>query len=184
MAYMRERMSRHALACDMFVPQAQKDPPDKQVNLQAGQYDEDVVSKDMTSIMLCSPEDLVAILLRIPKLDPDLPSTSVSPARPNNNIIADEDQSIMLDETINSNAYKVNTEAGHHALDVLNGGDKPATDNNGLPIAKIRGGEGGLPAEAAKAHKHSNERFLKNMKLPPQVPDKSKLPNGANSQVQ
>ena len=139
------------------------------------QHNQEAVSKKATG---GTPHSPYAIAVLSPAID-KLPSTSVSPASPSNNAIFDKDQSVMLDKTINSNTYEVNTEAGHHTLDVLNEGNGPAPNNTSPPIAKTRGSDQGPLVETASIER-SNEHFSGHKELMPRVPNKPKPPNKAD----
>ncbi|KAF8742376.1 hypothetical protein AX14_004929 [Amanita brunnescens Koide BX004] len=119
----------------MFAPQAQSGPHDKLVDLNNRQHSQEIVSKKAASETLCSPYAMAAITPSIAK--PDLPSTSVSPASPNNDPISNKDQLMTLLKTVNNEAY----------------------DGIGLPMVKIWGGEleNEWLIEAVEVHGRSNE---------------------------
>ena len=125
-AYIRERMYRRSSACDAFVPRACKDPPDKPVETDARQIGQDIVSVNTTSVALHSPDNLATFELLVPESEPSPPSTSVSPASPNNDLISKEDQLIVTQTRYNNETYKVEIETHEYrrVLDDVNGGNE------------------------------------------------------------
>ena len=79
-AYVRERIGRRTLACDSFVPQAQKEPPDKMVDSEMhGRHGQEVVTNPE-----CSNERPFYHGRHMLPVPTDLPSVSVPPASPTN----------------------------------------------------------------------------------------------------
>ena len=125
-AYIHERMNRRTLSCDVFVPRARKDPPDKPAELDARQNGQETVSVNTTSVALHSPDNLVTFMLLVPESDLSLPSTSVSPASPNNDLISKEDQLIVTQTRYNNETYKIEIETHEcrRVSDDVNGGNE------------------------------------------------------------
>ena len=69
--YVRERMSKHALACHTVVPRARGGPPDKSVDADARQPGQEVVSESTANVMPHSPDDLVVLAPLVPRPDPN-----------------------------------------------------------------------------------------------------------------
>ena len=161
----------YPLDYDMLAMRAREDLPDKPVGSDVRQHNQEAVSEKVTGGTPHSPYAIAVLSLAIDKL----PSTSVSPASPSNDAIFDKDQSIMLDKTINSNTYEVNPEAGHHTLDILNEGNRPAPDNMSPPIAKARGNDQGPLVETASIE-CSNEHFSGHKELVPRFPTSQSRP--------
>ena len=190
-------MSKCSPNYNMLVPQAWEGLPDKPVDADTRQPSQEVVSENTANVTPHSPDDLVVFAPLVPRPDPNTPSTSISLARPNNDLISDEDRSTALDETIDNNTYKVDTEASRCMLDVLNEGNEASAT---WSLEVVREGAGtprshakpiinqpaidGLPAEAAEVHERLNERLQKNVELVPRVPVNSKPPDEAAIQVQ
>ena len=178
--YIHERMDRRSSASDTFIPRARKDPPDKPVETDARQIGQDIVSVNTTSVALHSPDNLATFELLIPESEPSPPSTSVSPASPNNDLISKEDQLIVMQTRYNNETYKVEIETHEcrRVLDDVNGGNEasgtrlhkvknedvkplhsyagpvthqPAPMDTSPPIVKTQGGEDEL-LEAAEVH--------------------------------
>ena len=203
-AFIRERMHRRSSACDAFVPRARKDPPDKPAELDARQNGQETVSVNTTSVALHSPDNLATFMLLVPKSDLSLPSASVSPASPDNDLTSKEDQLTMTQTTSDSKTYQVEEEAYEHCqrLDFVNKGSEasvmrshevgnkdfkspylctgpvncpPASEDTSLPVVKTRGGEGRLLIKAVES------RFPNEMELTHRVPEDSELHDAANN---
>ncbi|KAF8661998.1 hypothetical protein AX14_007131, partial [Amanita brunnescens Koide BX004] len=107
MAYVRERMSRHALACDVFVPRAHKELPDKVM--------EGLVTMDTTSARMYSPHAIAALMPLVPSHDAGLLPNSISPAD-------GLDAKILPTATHDTNVDEA--KAGLHGPQVVNKEDK------------------------------------------------------------
>jgi hypothetical protein len=77
----------------------------------------------MTSIIILSPDDIMAFSPLIPKPDSGLPSASISLASPNNGLIPVEDQSTRIQLAYENEAYKVEKEGQPHTSDIVNKGN-------------------------------------------------------------
>ena len=132
----------------MFVPRAREHPPEKPLDSEAVQHGQEVVSNN----------EIANSPLLMHKPATSLPSTSVSPASPN--------------------------ETGRQAQVIIKEGNEPAPNNLGLPIEKARGGPSELPIGAAKACKQSGEHSPKGSELAHRVPDDHKPPDKANVPLQ
>ena len=95
----------------MFILRTRKDPPDKAVDLDARQNGQEIVSVNRMSVALCPHNEIAAFLLLMPEPAASLPSTSVSPASPNNDLISKEDQLIMTQTTSNNKTCQVEEES-------------------------------------------------------------------------
>ena len=143
----------------------------------------------------------------VPKLEPDSPPASVSPASPINDLIFDKDQSMTLLKTVN-NAYETEMKFSHHMLDATDKGNEPDAIHSlkvrhentralyshaelvicqpmpndidtGLPIVKGWGDKEKLLTGAVKIQVCLNEHFKNDMELAPQAPSNPKPPDVA-----
>ena len=132
MAYVRECMSRHALACDMFVPRAHKELPDKVM--------EGLVTMDTMSARMYSPHAIVALMPLVPSHDAGLLPNSISPAD-------GLDAKILPTATHDANVDEA--KAGLHGPQVVNKEDK-ASMTHSPEDESVRAEELSLkPAKAA-----------------------------------
>jgi hypothetical protein len=171
--YILERMSRRKPACDAFTPRARSGPHNKLAGKEARQRVQEAVSKNTTSATTRSPNTLVAFAALMPEPNPDLPSASISPTRPNNDLISNGDQSTML-PTIKKDTHEAEINACLYAVQPANERNVNATRS-----PEVRHEGTGIPIETAKAHERSNEHFPKDMELAPRVLDNSRLPETA-----
>ena len=90
-----------------------------------------------------SPNTLVAFAALMLEPNPNLPSTSASPASPNDNLVSNKDQSSMPFKTIDGDAYETEIEASCHTLDIVGKGSEANAAH--LPEIRHEGSEALTP---------------------------------------
>jgi hypothetical protein len=132
-------MDRRSSAGDAFVPRARKDPPNKPLDSNARQNGQETVSANTTSVALHSPDDLATFTSLVPKPKSSPPSTTVSPASPDNDLASEKDQSVKTQWAYGNKSYEITAEAQYHTSGIVNKGDE-ATGIRSLEV-EYRGNE-------------------------------------------